>query len=124
MLLDMQISGCNSIGQCTNVGRAIGTYPFDDGNCAYWLQFVLCRQSGYVTPDFRVSVNCVGVHQFSGTDGSYAVCGSSASGLNVDAQYTHPSIVQNLGFRLEGVYYSHEGAQRPAKTRTWDSPYN
>jgi hypothetical protein len=79
-----------------------------------------------VTPDLRLSVNGVSVHQFGGADGNYTVCGSgsSASGVGVDAQYTHPTIVQNLGFRLEGVYYSHEGAQRPVKTSTWDNPYN
>src|SRR3954454_18503789 len=90
------------------VGRAVGTIQLDDSNSAYQLSLILCRQSSYVAPTLRISVNGVQQQVFSGEDGIRrpSVCGDTyGQSMAINGTYGYSGVVRNITIQLEGLFF-------------------
>jgi hypothetical protein len=55
--ISIQVTYQFPAGSTVQLGRADGWVQFDDGGNSFRYSLTVCRQSGYTTPDLRVSVN-------------------------------------------------------------------
>jgi hypothetical protein len=124
----LQVRGQFQSGLIQELGRAVGTVQFDDGNSYYHLSFVLCRQSSYASPLLMVSVTGTGSggsQIFSGiTTLRPDICGGHGQAYVFDGGFAYNGIIRSLTFTLEGVFMNGSNAERPRRTVTIDNPYN
>jgi hypothetical protein len=125
----IQLRSYDSYGNEYRVGRLVGTVQFDDGNSAYYLSLVMCRQSSYTNPHLRIHLNNGTVyHQFFSPsdntrrpvecDGGHGMSGTVVGGFG------YGGVISNLTISLEGIHFDMSTARTVSRSATYDNPYN
>ena len=123
--VSLQLRSYTSTGTEYQVGRLVGTVQFDDGNSAYYLSLIMCRQSSYTNPQVRVYVNGVYTLFFSPSDNirrpESCNGGHGLSGV-IEGGFGYSGVIANLTISISGIHFDGSTARDVSRSAFYDNP--